>query len=112
MIRLTPTNLVLGLLVLFFVILSVNGWIQLGRYKSANKMLIEEVEAARAKFKEADHKSEILISEIKVIKERREILDSLHKSNVKNRNNEKIKLIENACDSTIKRIVLDHIGSE
>jgi hypothetical protein len=75
-------------------------------------MLIEDVEAARAKFKEADYQSEILISEIKVIKERREILDSLHKFNVKNRNNEKIKLIESACDSTIKRIVLEHIGSE
>jgi cell division protein FtsL len=60
----------------------------------------------------AELEARVITSEIKVIKERREILDSLHKSNIKNRNNEKIKLIESACDSTIKRIVLEHIGSE
>jgi hypothetical protein len=95
-----------------FVVLTVNGWIKVGRYKHSNKRLIEEVETLRDKVEKSTYESEILLSEIKVLEERRIMLDSLHKSNKQHRNDEKIKLIQSASDSTIKRIVLDHIRAK
>ena len=50
-----------------------------------------------------------LIGEISVIKERRELRDSLLSIDKKHRENEKIKLLENANDSTINAIIQSHI---
>ena len=50
-----------------------------------------------------------LVSEINLINERREMRDSLLVINKKNREDEKIKLLENANDSVLHAIVLDYI---
>lgn len=50
-----------------------------------------------------------LIGEISVIKERRELRDSLLLIDKKYRENEKIKLLENANDSTINAIIQSYI---
>jgi hypothetical protein len=50
-----------------------------------------------------------LIGEINTIRERRELRDSLLLINKKQRENEKIKLLENANDSTIDAIIHDFI---
>ena len=74
--------------------------------------LKEENSKLESFIRESKLRSELLLSEIQVLEERRIILDSLHNSNVKHRNDEKIKLIQNASDSTVKRLVLDYIGPE
>lgn len=59
-----------------------------------------EIELLRSQLQTSE-----LIGEINTIRERRELRDSLLLVNKKQRENEKIKLLENANDSTIDAII-------
>jgi len=62
------------------------------------------------KLNESELQVRELVGEIRVIKERRELRDSLLIIDKKHRENEKIKLLENANDSTIDAIIQFHIN--
>jgi hypothetical protein len=65
-----------------------------------------------ARIDQAEVKAKYIATDVLLIQERREILDSLYKFNKQKREDEKIKILERANDSTIKRIVLEHIGAK
>ena len=73
---------------------------------------IDKVRTLELKMNDAEMNSRLLLHDLELINERTEMLDSLHKNNVKKRNDEKIHLIQSANDSTIKRIVLEHIRTK
>jgi hypothetical protein len=95
----------LGAIATFFFGTTIGFRSQLNKLKDENEVL-------EAKIDQAEIKAKYIATDVLILQERREILDSLHQTNKQRRNDEKIQLIENACDSTIKRIVLDHIRPE
>jgi len=62
------------------------------------------------KLNESELQVRELVGEIRVIKERRELRDSLLLINQKKRQDEKIKLLESANDSTISAIIRGYIN--
>lgn len=90
-----------GLLVLtlFFFLMWRKTKYQFEAYKQQT-----EIELLRSQLQTAE-----LIGEINTIRERRELRDSLLLVNKKQRENEKIKLLENANDSTIDAIIHEFI---
>jgi len=62
------------------------------------------------KLNESELQVRELVGEIRVIKERREMRDSLLLINQKKRQDEKIKLLESANDSTISAIIRGYIN--
>jgi hypothetical protein len=62
------------------------------------------------KLNESELQVRELVGEIRIIKERRELRDSLLLINQKKRQDEKIKLLESANDSTISAIIRGYIN--
>jgi hypothetical protein len=62
------------------------------------------------KLNESELQVRELVGEIRIIKERREMRDSLLLINQKKRQDEKIKLLESANDSTISAIIRGYIN--
>lgn len=73
---------------------------------------LDKVDQLELKINGAEMNSRLLLHDLELINERAMMLDSLHKSNLKRRNDEKIHLIQSANDSTIKRIVLEYIRTK